>query len=238
LQKFAVRAWLLHSNQQVPDGAWTLLHESELAACNRYVRECDRRAFASTRAALRCLLGRELGVAPRSLEFAASDLGKPELRDQRDLKMHFSVSHTDDCSLIAISRASPVGVDIERRRPVPERSQIAVQVFGADAAAYLQHLPADRQDEAFLRLWTAGEACLKARGLGLVGAGGRAPVTFGPGELQICCKRAGMVPDLTLRLLVMPYPYVGALALRQRDLAHPDLLTPERIELARLLCLT
>src|SRR5207253_10014518 len=53
----------------------------------------------------------------------------------------------------------------------------AADVFGLEVAQQLLAVDSDRQDTVFLRLWTAGEAFVKARGLGFAGMnGGKVPV--------------------------------------------------------------
>jgi 4'-phosphopantetheinyl transferase len=70
-------------------------------------------------------------------------------------------------SVIALAHQALVGADIERCRSVPEKPKIATDMFGGEAARVIAGLPPSEQDKAFLRLWTAGEAYVKATGTGL-----------------------------------------------------------------------
>jgi 4'-phosphopantetheinyl transferase len=65
---------------------------------------------------------------------------------------------------VAVAQGMPVGVDIERLRPLAEHAAIAERFFPPGEAS-----PVDALD--FFRRWTRFEAVLKAQGLGLYGAG-------------------------------------------------------------------
>ncbi len=60
-----------------------------------------------------------------------------------------------------------LGVDIERVRPRPRLGEIAQRFFHPSEARWLQGLADDQATEAFVRLWCAKEAVLKAHGQGL-----------------------------------------------------------------------
>jgi 4'-phosphopantetheinyl transferase len=62
-------------------------------------------------------------------------------------------------------------VDVERLRPLPDCLAIAERFFPPTDAAALAGEPADRREHEFFRRWTRIEAVLKARGIGLYGAG-------------------------------------------------------------------
>jgi phosphopantetheinyl transferase len=239
VQKPTVQVWLVAASQHATEGVFDLLHDEEKDASTRFLRERDRSTFAVTRAALRCLLGNEIGVSPKDVRLIRNVWGKPMLPEQHSSTLDFSVSHAGDLSVIAISRLGPTGVDIERRRQVPEIAQIAADVFDQRTAANLNSLPASCKNDTFLRLWTAGEACLKATGLGFAGAGGRAPVKLVPNawpqiEIDQLVNRTDRYP-LSLHALDLPPDYLGSLVIQNRaldDLCHihanptPRLLSP------------
>jgi 4'-phosphopantetheinyl transferase len=60
-----------------------------------------------------------------------------------------------------------VGVDVEVRRPRARALELARRFFAPQEAAILEQLPPDEHLAAFLTLWTAKEAVLKAHGGGL-----------------------------------------------------------------------
>ena len=115
-------------------------------------RECSHRAL---RAILETVTG-----AP--VEFAVAEKGKPYLPGAPEVR--FNLAHSHGLALIAVALGVDVGVDIERLRPLPEYAVIAERFFPPSERKVL-----DERD--FFRRWTRIEAQLKARGIGLHGAG-------------------------------------------------------------------
>ncbi|MFC9927935.1 4'-phosphopantetheinyl transferase family protein [Streptomyces sp. NPDC127190] len=90
-----------------------------------------------------------------------ADLGKGTV--------HLSLSHSDGYSALLLSREHPVGLDIERVRPMPVAT-LAPATLCADERSYVfDEPPGDRRSMAYLRCWTRKEAVLKAVGTGVVG---------------------------------------------------------------------
>ncbi|MBZ5585927.1 MAG: 4'-phosphopantetheinyl transferase superfamily protein [Acidobacteriia bacterium] len=72
---------------------------------------------------------------------------------------------------MAAARDVDVGVDVERRRPIPEYEAIAERFFPPSQWRAFARNPAGDRERDFFRRWTRLEAMLKARGIGLYGAG-------------------------------------------------------------------
>jgi 4'-phosphopantetheinyl transferase len=147
----------------VLERAARLLSDTEHARFERQAPDLRRRRTV-LRAALRIALARWLGRAPETFRFVAEPAGKPRL-DGEDA--HFSVSSSGEYGLIALTALGPVGVDIERVRPIDELDAVALRSFRADAAREVIDEPAQRKAEVFYRHWTMLEAQLKASGVGL-----------------------------------------------------------------------
>ena len=94
------------------------------------------------------------------------------------LGLDFSVSHAGRLCVVALTWSGAVGVDIERRRDVPDRRRIAAGMCGEGVMRQLADTPAEQENDVFLRLWTAAEALVKATGRGLAGTWGRIPVSL------------------------------------------------------------
>jgi 4'-phosphopantetheinyl transferase len=139
-----------------------VLSPDEHERMGRLVFDRHRRVFAVTRGALRVILAERLGMAAVDLRF---EYGKPHVAGASG--PHFSVSHSGDLTLIAICQRSPIGVDVERLRPVPEAVEIAERFFAPREQQQVRDAPPDERDRAFLTLWTRKEAALKALGWGL-----------------------------------------------------------------------
>lgn len=120
---------------------------------------------AQGRGPLLATLARYLGLPVDAVGLQIEPHGRPSLDDKHGLS--FNWSHSEDRAAIALARGVTPGIDIERLRPRPQALEIARRFFTPEEADALGALDATQCDEAFLRLWTAKEAVLKATGRGL-----------------------------------------------------------------------
>ena len=146
--------------------AWLPPTSAEAERAARLVSEPLRQRYLRSHAALRAILHTCTG-AP--LNFALEEHGKPYLPAVPELK--FNLSHSHEMALVAVARDIEIGVDVERFRPLPECLAIAERFFPPSEAAALAEAPPDAREREFFRRWTRIEAKLKARGIGLYGAG-------------------------------------------------------------------
>ena len=124
-----------------------------------------RQAYAACRMVLRQLLAAHLRCAPLDIEISATPGEKPRLLSPAGLT--FSYSHAAHVAAIAVSGGGELGVDIEEPDPSRDYRGIADRFFHSEERAYLDALGGG--STAFLRIWTAKEALLKATGEGLRG---------------------------------------------------------------------
>ncbi|MEO8779117.1 MAG: 4'-phosphopantetheinyl transferase superfamily protein [Rhodanobacter sp.] len=108
-----------------------------------------------------------LGIRTDEVVLAEGPHGRPQLDPPYDLALDFNWSHSGDHALIAIARGIAPGIDLERRRPQPRAMPLARRFFDRDEAESLATLPETARATAFLELWTAKEALLKAHGHGI-----------------------------------------------------------------------
>ena len=165
-----VRLVRLDIDAAVPlaDPRFDVLSEEERDAAARFRRPVDALRSAVTRAALRRLLGAELGEPPDALRFVRSDRGRPALDVGGRPPLDFNVSHGGDHALIAWSRRRRVGVDIEPLRAEWDWTPLARMVLGTEDARHVAAAPhGPERDRRFLDVWTAKEALLKAEGRGI-----------------------------------------------------------------------
>ncbi len=130
------------------------------------------RRFVAGRAALRRLLARELECRPADVPLRTGPHGKPELATGDGLPpLHFSVAHSDDLLLVALSRGRPVGVDAERARDIANWERLAARVLDPADARAIEAAVRQGSDATghFLTHWCRTEAVLKARGTGIAG---------------------------------------------------------------------
>ena len=121
----------------------------------------NRAYFLTRRAALRSFVGLALGVAGETVHIRYDAPGAPRVLAPR--ACHVSVSGRGAIAALAVS-SHPVGIDLE---PVMADVEIVPDVLHAEERAALAGLRGDAARRHFLRLWTAKEAFLKARGSGL-----------------------------------------------------------------------
>ncbi len=162
----------------------------EEAARARQMIEPARTRFLRTRHALRTRLAGYLGCSPDAVGFAYGDMGKPTLLS--GAAVQFSVAHSGDHALLAFARGAPVGVDLERVRPVARRARVAARVLAADSAAALARVPAAERDEAFIWAWTQREAYVKAIGGGVLRSPDPLPFLWPPRSCE--CEGWSIAP--------------------------------------------
>jgi 4'-phosphopantetheinyl transferase len=163
---------------------WLVRLEGETAALRR------ERSHQALRAILETVTGARV-------EFAVAEKGKPYLPGAPEVRFNLARSH--ELALVGVALGVEVGVDIERLRPLPEYAAIAERFFPPSEREGL-----DERD--FFRRWTRIEAKLKARGVGLYGAGAELggewtvePIDAGEGfAAAAAVERAGM------RVVVVP----------------------------------
>jgi 4'-phosphopantetheinyl transferase len=143
-----------------------MLAPVERARASRFRLRRHRRQFIVRRGILRALLARYLAQDPAELEFSYDSGGRPMLHSNA-ATLRFSVSHSDELALYAVSEGRETGVDVERLRSGIATESLAERFFSAREAVALRAIPECRRVEAFLTYWTGKEAYVKARGRGL-----------------------------------------------------------------------
>lgn len=153
----------LFGMERVPPEWFGVLDDGERARAGRFVRTQDRLAFVAAHALKRLVLVQSFpGRSPAALRFGADSFGKPFLTGPAALQ--FNLSHTTGLTALAVS-SSALGIDVETRdSSVPFRDAASSVLTAAEQAALAR---AADWDDAFLALWTAKEAVLKAEGKGL-----------------------------------------------------------------------
>jgi 4'-phosphopantetheinyl transferase len=136
-------------------------------AARRFRFADHQRRYVCAHGALRRILSRYTGLAPRALQFSAGPHGKPRLDPESTIR--FNLSHSGELALVAVAEAREIGVDIEHIRPVDDAIRIARRMFSSAEAVALDALPPAERTVPFFRSWTRMEALLKAAGRGIEG---------------------------------------------------------------------
>jgi 4'-phosphopantetheinyl transferase len=162
-QQEEVHLWRLNLDGE-EEARFCLLSDSEQARAERFHFERDKRRWITGRSLLRVILGRSLGVAPETLSFETGPWGKPGLPG---CPLRFNVSHSGGAALLALAWQQEVGVDIEAVHRDLSGEELAPQVLSVRERAWLGGHAPEQRSRAFLTLWTAKEAYVKATGQGL-----------------------------------------------------------------------
>lgn len=123
-------------------------------------------------------------------------------------------SHSHGRLLIAYAERGRIGVDVESRARGTDPMRIARRYFAQEEIAALALLDADTRQDAFLRLWCAKEAVLKAHGGGIAFGLHKAVFDIGGNGLQMlrCDPSLGHVDDWRLDLLDPEPDFIAVLA--------------------------
>ncbi|MCS5636723.1 MAG: 4'-phosphopantetheinyl transferase superfamily protein [Myxococcota bacterium] len=124
--------------------------------------------FRSARALLRRMLSHYSDRDPRAWRFSLGAKGKPEIAGAgRAHCLAFNVSHTRGLVACAVSRATPVGIDVEWSGRSRRYEALVRRVLAPAERAEVESLAASLRAPRFLDYWTLKEAHLKAAGTGL-----------------------------------------------------------------------
>jgi 4'-phosphopantetheinyl transferase len=145
----------------------TVLAADELERAASFQFERHRQLFIRRRALRRFLLGRFLGVLPKSLCFVETSLGKPQLAPSSPAQCEFSTSHSENVFAMAIAPEGKIGVDVEVLRPEMNLEPVAALYLDWQQAAQLETLPESDRQRQILRFWSLREALAKASGHGI-----------------------------------------------------------------------
>lgn len=147
-----------------------------------------------------------------------AELPLVQARDRRPvcaLQPHLCLSFSSAGNLLmaAAAQERTIGIDVERLRPVTDAASLAQRFFAVSEAEVLQELPQKERETAFIRLWSAKEACLKALGTGVVAGAELFQFSLTGHTLQM---RAGppewQQQDWSLQELPAPEGYIAYLA--------------------------
>ena len=182
-----------------------LLPAAERAYHASLRQPADRDRYLVSHSLLRILLGRRLGIAPADVALAGGD-GKPRLAGPIP-EHEFSLSHSGQSVVVAITMHVPVGVDVERVRTDRDLSALIERVLTPKEQSALADRSGTARHEAFYRYWVRKEAAVKATGHGM-----RMPL----GTIAVSA------PDEPPRLLSWPADDAPPAAIQLHDLDAGD----------------
>ncbi len=131
-----------------------------------------RRRFVAAHGQMRAVLSIYLGVTPAAVCFGSLAYGKPVLLQAQAATgpahdIEFNLSHSEEQGLLAITRGSVIGADIEVQHELRDLEELASSHFTGGELQDLHSLPEPCRHDAFFAAWTRKEAYVKALGAGL-----------------------------------------------------------------------
>ena len=132
---------------------------------------------------MRHILSQYLDTEPGGLFFEQGDHGKPYLAgSQRSSGIHFNLTHSHEIALLALTRTTDIGVDVEFFREMDEADSLAARYFSSEEQKVYFSLPKNQRTQGFYNCWTRKEAFIKAIGDGLSYPLNLFDVSLVPGE--------------------------------------------------------
>ena len=164
-----IHLWLAVATRIPAAGAASALEAlnlGEARAATRFHLEADRHRDRIARLLVRTTLSHYLPVRADAWVIDRAASGRPEIIAPCPGDLVFSLSHTRELIVCAITARGELGVDCESLRG-PAPLEVAALAFSADEQRELWALPLADRHRRFYERWTLKEAYAKARGLGL-----------------------------------------------------------------------
>jgi len=175
-----------------------------------YVRTGSHKQMAQTLAL--GWLRQGLSQFSQNIDIERDRHGRPYLTGISGVDANWS--HSGELLLVAFGHGIRIGVDIELLRPRVNALALASRFFAPSETAQLQALPEEVREQAFIHLWCAKEAVLKALGRG-ISYGLQRPVFVYDGDrwhLTRCDGALGQPQDWTLHIFTPRPGYHAAIA--------------------------
>lgn len=147
-----------------------LLSTEERGVAARFKFRHDQERYIRAHGILRQILAGYTGVDPAYLSFNKTKYGKPVLDHVKvEETVHFNMTYSRRLICYIISKHSEVGIDVEYLSQDFDWGGIATTYFSPQELDRLENTTKKEQVSLFFKLWTAKEALLKCKGIGLNG---------------------------------------------------------------------
>ncbi len=169
---------------------------------------------ATRRAPLLALLAAYMGVEVGDVTLIEGEHGRPALAAGHGSSVDFNWSHSGDRAVAAMGHGVSLGIDIEHVRARPRALEIAERYFSHTEFAALKSVPPEQRSAAFLDIWTAKEAVLKALGRGIAFGLHRLDISVDDGQPRLRRLEGEDVADWNLQRIPVEIGSVTTLAWR------------------------
>ena len=141
-----------------------VLSEAELSKVHFFESKQARDTYVTSQGALRKLLSGYLNISPNLVKIGRHKKGKPFSLD--DPNLYFNISNSAKLAVIAFSRDSELGIDLEQIRTLPDLDELIDRNFMPSEIKFINTKAEERQ-RRFFRFWTVKESYVKAIGEGM-----------------------------------------------------------------------
>jgi 4'-phosphopantetheinyl transferase len=207
-----VDVWLVDGRSPHPEleSLYELLDSREKSRADGCLSGGDRREYVVAHAAVRCIVGERLGIAPTLIRWETGPHGKPELGGGGE-HPRVNLSHSGELCMVAVTSSRGVGVDVQRVATGAVAAMARRYYPPAEARLVLDAADAEEQSDLFARLWVRKEALVKAAGSRLT-RGLAAPV-HEPAPMTVDFRADGAPGLFRVADLEAPKGYQAAIAL-------------------------
>ena len=167
----SVHIWTIHLPQNKRDLSEyaSILSTTETKRARSFLSNRDRESYTLARGGLRSILSEYLGLPAKDIKLSCHRYGKPKITGKVGQGLEFNLSHSGDYALCAVTKNTPVGIDIEKvqaRNPA-HYVRLANRFFSENEADVIRNAPMNEVASLFFSCWTRKEAYVKQHGLGL-----------------------------------------------------------------------
>lgn len=144
------------------------LSHDELTKASRFHFEIDKERFICGKGLLRLLISAYTTILPNDITYCFNNFGKPELSKEQNMSdINFNLSHSQNHIAFGFTKNSPIGIDIEFFKPIPNFLELAQNYFSELEYLELSALTENKLTESFYTCWTSKETVVKFLGEGL-----------------------------------------------------------------------
>lgn len=218
--------WRIPLTDQLTTKYLSMLDAAEKARAERFYFDKDREHFILSHGVMREMLSGYLQCNPRAIEYAFNEHRKPFIKNT---VLQFNLSHSHDMAVLAVTKNTEVGVDIEYQQRDRSTLDIAKRFYSPLEYKNLIALPEAQQTQAFFNIWSRKEAFIKALGRGL---------SYPLDQFSVSCKEEAallelqeapaQIPQWQLNSFHIAPDYAGAWALRKEKCLVTHCLTAHR----------
>lgn len=141
-----------------------VLSMHEKRRCEEFLHEADRLRYVCIHRFVRQVLSAYLNTSASEIEINYAKFGKPFINGN---ELYFSYTYRSNMALLAISRQSEIGIDIEKMRQLQDVNTFCEFSFSIEEREILDGCTEEAFQETLFTFWTFKEAVIKALGVGL-----------------------------------------------------------------------